>query len=86
MRGEWRGVSLNDLVQSHLEPFGFDEKRVVVEGPAIEIKPEAAQSIGLALHELATNATKHGALKTAKGKLSVTWKIEPEEGKPTLTL
>lgn len=86
VRGDWRGVSLGDLVHSHLEPFGFDEKRITVEGPAIEIKPEAAQSIGLALHELATNATKHGALKTAKGKLSVTWTIEPEEGKPTLIL
>ncbi len=86
VRGDWRGVSLNDLVNSHLEPFGFDEQRVAVGGPAIEIKPEAAQSIGLALHELATNATKHGALKTAKGKLAVKWKVEPEEGKPTLIL
>ena len=86
VRGDWRGVSLGDLVNSHLEPFGFEENRVVVEGPPIEIKPEAAQSIGLALHELATNATKHGALKTAKGKLSVTWKVEPEESTPTLIL
>jgi len=86
VRGDWRGVSLVDLVNSHLEPFGFEEKRILVEGPGIEIKPEAAQSIGLALHELATNATKHGALKTAKGKLSVTWRVEPEEGKPTLIL
>jgi two-component system, chemotaxis family, CheB/CheR fusion protein len=86
VRGDWRGVSLGDLVKSHLEPFGFEETRIRVEGPAIEIRPEAAQSIGLALHELATNATKHGALKTAKGKLSVTWKIEPLEGKPTLFL
>jgi len=86
VRGDWRGVSLGDLVKSHLEPFGFEETRIRVEGPAIEIRPEAAQSIGLALHELATNATKHGALKTAKGKLSVTWKIEPLEDKPTLFL
>jgi PAS domain S-box-containing protein len=86
VRGDWRGVSLNDLVRSHLEPFGFDEKQVIVEGPAIDIKPEAAQSIGLALHELATNTTKHGALKTASGKLSVKWTVEPEDGKPTLKL
>jgi two-component system, chemotaxis family, CheB/CheR fusion protein len=73
-------------VQSHLEPFGFDAERIAVAGPAIEIRLEGAQSIGLALHELATNATKHGALKTADDKLSVTWKIEPEDGKPTLAL
>jgi PAS domain S-box-containing protein len=86
VRGDWRGVSLGDLVNSHLEPFGFEETRIKVEGPAIEIKPEAAQSIGLALHELATNATKHGALKTAKGKLSVSWKVEPQDGQPALVL
>jgi PAS domain S-box-containing protein len=86
VRGEWRGVSLGDLVQSHLEPFGFDAERIAVAGPAIEIRPEAAQSIGLALHELATNATKHGALKSGNGKLSVGWRIEPEDGTPTLTL
>lgn len=86
VRGDWRGVSLNDLVNSHLEPFGFEPERVCVKGPAIEIKPEAAQSIGLALHELATNATKHGALKTAKGKLAVQWKVEPQDGKPMLIL
>jgi len=73
-------------VQSHLEPFGFDAERIAVAGPAIEIRPEAAQSIGLALHELATNATKHGALKSGNGKLSVGWRIEPEDGTPTLTL
>ena len=57
-----------------------------VAGPAIEIRPEAAQSIGLALHELATNTTKHGALKTASGKLSVKWTVEQEDGKPALKL
>jgi len=86
VRGEWRGVSLSDLVKSHLEPFGFEEKHIVVDGPAIEIKPEVAQSIGLALHELATNATKHGALKSGDGKLSVTWRIASEDDKPTLAL
>jgi two-component sensor histidine kinase len=88
VRGDWRGVSLNALVNSHLEPFGFglEPECVCVKGSAIEIKPEAAQNIGLALHELATNATKHGALKTAKGKLAVQCKVEPEDGKPVLIL
>ena len=86
VRGDWRGVSLNDLVLSHLEPFGFEAERIVVEGPAIEVKPEAAQSIGLALHELATNATKHGALKSAKGRLSVKWTVERGDAGPMLEL
>jgi PAS domain S-box-containing protein len=86
VRGDWRGVSLSDLIHSHLEPFGFDDERIVVEGPEIAIRPEAAQSIGLALHELATNATKHGLLKSTSGRLQVRWHVGREEGKPTLSL
>jgi PAS domain S-box-containing protein len=86
VRADWRGVALGDLVQSHLEPFGLDAERVSVEGPRIEIKPEAAQSIGLALHELATNATKHGALKSAQGRLRVSWNVETLNGQRSLAL
>ncbi len=87
VRGDWRGVLLEDLVQSHLEPFGIEEQRVSIEGPTLEIRPEAAQSIGLALHELATNAIKHGALnKTANGRLAIGWRIEHVDGDPTLVL
>jgi PAS domain S-box-containing protein len=86
VRGDWRGVSLYDLVMSHLEPFGLDPERVTVEGPPIEIRPEAAQTIGLALHELATNATKHGALKTTDGRLEVSWQVLDNEVPPALSL
>jgi PAS domain S-box-containing protein len=86
VRGDWRGVWLNDLVKSHLEPFGLDPERIVVDGPPIEIRPEAAQTIGLALHELATNATKHGALKTTTGRLEVSWRVHDEDVPPTLFL
>jgi PAS domain S-box-containing protein len=82
----WRGVSLMDLVTSHLEPFNLEPERIVIEGPPVEVKPDIAQSIGLAIHELATNATKHGALKSAHGKLKVVWSIAREDGGPTLTL
>ncbi len=86
VRGDWHGVSLDDLVTSHLEPFGLDTDRIVIEGPEIEIKPEAAQSIGLALHELATNATKHGALKTAHGQLRVSWEVKRDAAPPSLSI
>jgi PAS domain S-box-containing protein len=85
VRGDWRGVSLNELVLSHLEPFGIAPERLSVEGPPVELRPEAAQNVGLALHELATNATKHGALKrSGNGSLKVTWRIEPNGGEPAL--
>jgi PAS domain S-box-containing protein len=86
VRADWRGVSLGDLVRSHLEPFGFDESRVDIEGPGLTVKPEVAQSIGLALHELATNAAKHGGLKTADGRLRVSWHVEDRNSEPTLCL
>ncbi len=86
VRADWHGVSLGDLVRSHLEPFGFDESRVEVEGPPLTIKPEVAQSIGLALHELATNATKHGDIKTTGGRLHVRWHVEDKNSVPMLCL
>jgi len=48
-----------------------------VEGPPILLKPEAAQGLGLALHELATNASKYGALSAAKGQVSIRWTRMP---------
>lgn len=86
VRAEWRGVSLRDLVWSHLEPFGFDPDRILIEGPALEVRPEVAQSIGLALHELATNASKYGALKGGQGRLRVTWQVSGSSGEPRLAL
>ena len=86
VRGEWRGVSLRDLVVSHLEPFGIAEHGTI-DGPDVEVRPEAAQNIGLALHELATNAAKHGSLK-GEGSLAlaVTWSIAGDASEPSLQL
>jgi two-component sensor histidine kinase len=47
--------------------------QVTIEGPAIALKPEAAQNLGLALHELAINAAKFGALSVPTGRVSITW-------------
>jgi PAS domain S-box-containing protein len=78
----WHGVSLDDLVRSQLGHYLDREKpQILVRGPQVQLKPEAAQSLGLALHELATNAAKHGALTRAKGRVSVEWRWrEPEDG------
>lgn len=75
----WYGASLYDLVRSQLGHYLDREKSPVsVEGPLVQLKPEAAQSIGLALHELATNAAKYGALSRVRGRVRVTWDRLPD--------
>jgi two-component sensor histidine kinase len=70
----WGGTLVRDLVKAQLHSFvdGRDT-RVEIEGPAILLSPAASQHIGLAIHELATNASKYGALSVADGKVRVAW-------------
>ena len=76
----WHGASLNDLVRSQLGHY-LDRKKsqVTVDGKDVQLKPEAAQSLGLALHELATNAAKYGALSRVRGRVSIAWKRLPRD-------
>jgi len=72
--GNWTDVGLAELVRSqlaHLESFSSD--RISIGGPNVRIIPSAAQAIGLALHELATNALKYGALSNSDGSITVSW-------------
>jgi PAS domain S-box-containing protein len=70
----WHGATLKDLLHSQLGPYVDTEmSQVTINGPPISLKPETAQSIGLALHELASNASKYGALSVPTGRISITW-------------
>lgn len=72
----WEGVDLATLVEEELAAFaGRSAGAVRIDGPAIRLKPAAAQSLGLVLHELATNAVKHGSLSVAEGQLEVSWSL-----------
>ena len=84
---EWHGVSLNELVRSQLAPY-LDRggSQITVEGPPVTLRPEAAQSLGLALHELATNAVRFGALSTAAGGVSITWSWQPQHQPPAVEI
>src|SRR5215813_12075229 len=74
VRESWYGASLGELIRSQLGGYlEGSANQVSIEGPAIAIKPEAAQNLGLALHELAINAGKWGALSVPSGHVSITW-------------
>jgi PAS domain S-box-containing protein len=74
VRNEWKGVEIADLVRAQLAPFAdLIGVRIVLHGPRLRLNPASAQAIGLALHELATNAGKYGALSTDKGRVSISW-------------
>lgn len=78
LRENWHGARLTELVHAHIELFGADG-RAHVEGPDLFLSANAVQNIGFALHELATNASKHGALSRPEGKVIVRWRhLEPE--------
>lgn len=83
-KGQWAGADLGDLVRRTLAPHGLD--RVTLEGAPIMLPPQAALSLGLVFHELATNASKYGALSSAGGHLRVAWAAEPLHGEPGLVV
>lgn len=76
VRREWEGVDIEDLIRDQLAPF-FDEKNAALQmnGPPLVLKPNGAQDLGLVLHELATNASKYGALSTPNGHVIVAWSV-----------
>jgi PAS domain S-box-containing protein len=76
VRESWHGASVDELIRSQLAMYlDREEEQVTIGGPAVTLKPEAAQNLGLALHELAINAAKFGALSVPDGRLSVTWRL-----------
>jgi two-component sensor histidine kinase len=74
VNGEWVGARINDVITSQLEPFCTMD-RYQISGPSFLLKPMAVQYLGMAIHELATNSAKHGALSINGGRLEVTWTV-----------
>jgi PAS domain S-box-containing protein len=70
----WQGADLGDVVRTELRPFAGP--RVEIRGPALMLGPQAAQNFALVIHELVTNAIKHGALSVPAGKVAIQWSIE----------
>ena len=70
--GKWVGATLSELVLAQLEAFSSNDL-LVVDGPPILLSPTAVQYLGMAFHELATNAAKYGALAKSDGRIEVKW-------------
>jgi PAS domain S-box-containing protein len=77
VRNEWQGVDVEDLVRAQLAHFAdLVGSRITVHGSPVRLNAAAAQAIGLALHELATNAGKYGALSVNAGRVDVGWRLD----------
>lgn len=85
-RSDWRGASLKDLIQSELRTRIRSEQQLILEGPDLLLRPDPALAMHMIVHELATNAIKHGSLSSADGSVLVRWRITHTDAKPTLTV
>jgi PAS domain S-box-containing protein len=74
LRANWTGTTLRDVVDAALAPH-LGGRSAQVAGPALALRPREGVALSMALHELATNAAKHGALREAGGALSVDWAV-----------
>ena len=76
----WEGASLDSIIRGELAAYcGEEGSRAVITGPTKILSPQAAQSIAVVLHELATNAAKYGALSVPAGRVRVEWSLKPNQ-------
>jgi PAS domain S-box-containing protein len=75
----WKNVPISVLIRAQLAHFGdLLDSRILLSGPDLNITAQAAQTIGMALHELATNAAKYGALSNDKGRIEIAWHVRAD--------
>ena len=88
IRGEADAVTIGELVRLELRALGAepDGRRISVVGPEVALPHKAVQILALAVHELATNARKHGALRAPEGRLAVSWQVMGVDGDRRLAL
>jgi two-component sensor histidine kinase len=75
----WEGADMSELLgRSAAALYAGEDRRFVMHGPPLRLKPNVALSLSLAVHELCTNAAKYGALSNADGRVELTWRVRPE--------
>lgn len=85
---QWQGADLGRLAEAELAPYAQtgDGGRLALDGEAVMLRPSAAQTLVLAIHELTTNAVKYGALSAPGGHVGIAWRTFQEDGKPWLRI
>ena len=79
MSGDWTDAAVGDVVRSTLEPhLQTDAPRFRIDGPKIRVSSDVALALNMALHELATNAIKYGALSGQAGRIEIRWELDPD--------
>lgn len=87
VRNEWTGVEFDDLIRAQLWHLkDFIGERITLDGPSLRISAEAAQTLGMAVHELSTNSLKHGALAAETGRVSLNWQTKPSSSPQSLII
>jgi PAS domain S-box-containing protein len=77
----WESATLDEILGAELKPHGgIDQQRIKAGGASVQLKPQQALSLGMALHELATNAAKYGALSSPQGSVEISWSVSQGEG------
>jgi two-component sensor histidine kinase len=86
-RESWEGADLVEVVAKALEPYQISgESRLHIKGPHVRVTPRMSLALAMALHELATNAVKYGALSNKTGTIEVSWKVQNGAAPPRLSL
>jgi two-component sensor histidine kinase/CheY-like chemotaxis protein len=74
VKSRWQGIGISDLIRVQLAHFGdLLDRRIKVDGPPLRLSVAAAQTLGMIIHELATNAAKYGAFSNHKGRVEIRW-------------
>jgi two-component system CheB/CheR fusion protein len=86
-QANWVDVSLREVLMEEIRPFtARDGANFIIEGPTVRLAPQGALAFGMAVHELATNAVKYGALSTPEGIVRVTWRFDESAAPPQFVL
>lgn len=81
LNSQWRSIDFSTLIRAQLAHFeDLVGERIILSGPPLRVAASAVQSIGMAVHELATNAVKHGALSNQKGHVDIGWQLVGSDG------